>query len=74
VEGAVHDALHAAWVRGAFTAAPDGHVLRWVLDPLGTCPDCEDNALEPTTKGGSFPTGHVHPPAHPGCRCMITPE
>ena len=22
--------------------------LRWVLDPLGTCPDCEDNALEPT--------------------------
>jgi DivIVA domain-containing protein len=73
VEGAVHDALHTAWVRGGYDATPAGTTLRWVLDPLGTCPDCEDDALEPTAKGESFPTGHVHPPAHPGCRCMVAP-
>jgi DivIVA domain-containing protein len=36
------------------------------------CPDCEDNGLTGKVKPGeAFPTGHVHPPAHPGCRCLL---
>lgn len=39
------------------------------------CPDCEDNMLNgPQSPGGEFPTGHVHPPAHPGCRCLLAPS
>jgi hypothetical protein len=22
-------------------------------------------------KGSDFPTGQPHPPAHPGCRCLL---
>jgi DivIVA domain-containing protein len=37
------------------------------------CPDCEDNGLSgPQRPGAEFPTGHGHPPAHPGCRCLLT--
>ena len=48
---------------------------RWP-PPAGTpCPDCEDNMLNgPQRPGGDFPTGHVHPPAHPGCRCLLAPS
>jgi DivIVA domain-containing protein len=39
------------------------------------CPDCEDNMLNgPQRPGEDFPTGHVHPPAHPGCRCLLAPS
>jgi DivIVA domain-containing protein len=39
------------------------------------CPDCEDNMLNgPQRPGGDFPTGHAHPPAHPGCRCLLAPS
>ena len=39
------------------------------------CPDCEDNMLNgPQRPGGEFPTGHAHPPAHPGCRCLLAPS
>ena len=37
------------------------------------CPDCEDNGLNgPQQPEQQFPTGHMHPPAHPGCRCLLT--
>jgi DivIVA domain-containing protein len=37
------------------------------------CPDCEDNGLSgPQQPGAEFPTGHGRPPAHPGCRCLLT--
>jgi len=36
------------------------------------CPECEDNGLAgPVPKGRPFPTGHRHPPAHSGCRCLL---
>jgi DivIVA domain-containing protein len=36
------------------------------------CPDCEDNFLAgAVTPGDSFPTGHIRPPAHTGCRCLL---
>ncbi len=74
LEGALGDALAAAWSRGVFDAAPDGARLRWVPAVVGKCPDCDDNALEPTVKGSDFPTGQPHPPAHPGCRCLLVVE
>ena len=74
LEGALGDALATAWSRGVFDAAPDGARLRWVPAVVGKCPDCDDNALEPTVKGNDFPTGQPHPPAHPGCRCLLVVE
>jgi DivIVA domain-containing protein len=39
------------------------------------CPDCDDNALNgPQAAGQEFPTGHRHPPAHSGCRCLLAPS
>jgi DivIVA domain-containing protein len=71
LEHALGDAMAGAWSRGVFDAAPDGARLRWVPTVVGKCPDCDDNALEPTVKGSDFPTGQPHPPAHPGCRCLL---
>ncbi|HEX5613803.1 MAG TPA: DivIVA domain-containing protein [Acidimicrobiia bacterium] len=73
VEGLVGDVLAIAWSRGVYDAAPDGTVLRWIAAEEGRCADCDDNALEPTVKGSSFPTGQPHPPAHSGCRCLLVP-
>ena len=74
LEGALGDAMAVAWSRGVYDTAPDGARLRWVPAVVGKCPDCDDNALEPTVKGSDFPTGQPHPPAHPGCRCLLVLE
>ena len=62
-----------AFARAAVTAVPRGTALRWVVnDDAPECPDCDDNALAgPVPSGDAFPTGHVHPPAHAGCRCLL---
>ncbi|MFM7616576.1 MAG: DivIVA domain-containing protein [Actinomycetes bacterium] len=73
LEDAVADALAAAWARGVHDAVAEGTLLRWVPSEVGRCADCDDNALEATRRGDAFPTGQPHPPAHPGCRCMLTP-
>jgi DivIVA domain-containing protein len=66
--------LVAAHERGGFLAQPEGTPLRWLVDDEGPCPDCDDNALAgPTPRGEAFPTGQLHPPAHLGCRCLLTP-
>jgi hypothetical protein len=67
----VGDLLAAAYAKGVFDAAPEGSELRWIPAKVGDCPDADDNALEPTTRGSHFPTGQPFPPAHPGCRCLI---
>ena len=72
-ECARHHAL-AAFSLGAFAATPPAATLQWLVDDDGHCPDCDDNALAgPTAKGETFPTGQLHPPAHPGCRCLLVP-
>lgn len=71
LETRVIDVLCAAYARGSYDGAGPAAPLRWVPGEPGRCPDCDDNALEPTPKGGAFPTGQHHPPAHPGCRCLI---
>lgn len=70
----VGDAAHAAFARGHFVATPARTPLRWVADDgERPCPECEDNSLAgATAKGTPFPTGHRHPPAHSGCRCLLT--
>lgn len=67
------DMLSAAYARGAYDAAQRAARLRWIPAEVGQCPDADDNALEPTAKGDSFPTGQRCPPAHPGCRCLVIP-
>jgi hypothetical protein len=48
--------------------------VRWVVTTSTGCSDCEDNALAGAVSGTEiFPTGHAHPPAHSGCRCLIAP-
>jgi DivIVA domain-containing protein len=74
LENALADALAMAWSRGVYDASPDGTVLRWIPLVEGSCADCDDNGLEPTVKGSTFPTGQTHPPAHPGCRCLLAPS
>jgi DivIVA domain-containing protein len=67
--------VHTAFNQGVYAALDDGTPVRWVVDPgAGPCPDGEDDALEGTVaRGTPFPTGHLHPPAHPGCRCLLVP-
>lgn len=44
------------------------------LDTGGACPICAANAAAgPVTTGQSFPSGDPSPPAHPYCRCALTP-
>jgi hypothetical protein len=70
---ATHSAADA-FGRGAYAAYPGGARLRWVVDDDGPCPDCDDNALAgAVAKGEAYPTGQAHPPAHPGCRCLLVP-
>jgi DivIVA domain-containing protein len=73
LDAAVGDLLATTWARGTYDGAPAGTRLRWVPTVEGRCPDCDDNALEPTVRGEPFPTGQPHPPAHPGCRCLLVP-
>jgi len=60
--------------RAVFDMTAENTRLRWVPSRPGKCPDCDDNALEPTVRGKPFPTGQVHPPAHPSCRCLLVAE
>ena len=73
LEESIVDVLSGAWSRGVYDASPDGALFRWVPLVEGRCADCDDNGLEPTTKGSTFPTGQLYPPAHPGCRCLLAP-
>ncbi len=69
-------AVLAAFGRGQMAVRPAGAPVRWVPDPTSpACPDCEDDALAGVLPSGeAFPTGHSHPPAHPGCRCLVVGE
>jgi len=75
VERLAGDRAVLAFARAALAAMPGGTALRWIVDDEGAeCPDCDDNALAgPVPAGEEFPTGHRHPPAHAGCRCLLAP-
>jgi cell division septum initiation protein DivIVA len=79
IERLAGDQVVAAFSAGTIAAAQGKKPLplEWVA--VGTagdepCPDCEDNGLNGSQPPGEeFPTGHRHPPAHPGCRCLLAP-
>ncbi len=77
IERLAGDQVVAAFSLGTISAieGEKSAQLEWVAVP-GTgdapCPDCEDNGLNGSQRPGeAFPTGHAHPPAHPGCRCLL---
>jgi len=75
IERLAQDAAVDAFDAGVLSGAAKGSAVRWVRSDGGPgCADCEDNALAGSVRPGeAFPTGHVHPPAHAGCRCLLLP-
>ena len=77
IERLAGDCVVAAFSAGTMAAVSGqkSAQLEWVaVSDSGDapCPDCEDNGLNGTLRPGeAFPTGHLHPPAHPGCRCLL---
>jgi hypothetical protein len=74
IERLVGDSALQAFSAGVLAAATKKGTVRWILTSPDGCSDCDDNALAgavPVAEG--FPTGHAAPPAHAGCRCLVTP-
>jgi len=76
IERLAGDHVVAALSLGTIAVAGKGGI-EWVAVAApgeAPCPDCEDNGLNGAQAAGEdFPTGHAHPPAHPGCRCLLAP-
>ena len=73
VERLAGDYATQAFSAGVTESVADGKV-RWVVTSADGCSDCEDNALAGAVSAAeTFPTGHAHPPAHSGCRCLVAP-
>jgi cell division septum initiation protein DivIVA len=68
-------AVVAACNRGLLEHLPEGTMVQWVVaEGDAPSPDCEDNALAGSVVvGDAFPTGHVAPPLHGSCRCIVVP-
>ena len=75
VEQHIGDIARLAYSRGAYLVLDHGTSVCWMVDPNGPpCADAEDNSLAGAIAlGTDFPTGHAHPTAHTGCRCLVTP-
>ena len=75
IDAHVDDIACSAYSKGAYLALEPGSALSWMVDPVShCCSECEDNSLAGmVTRGDNFPTGHGHPPAHAGCRCLVCP-
>ena len=73
VERLAGDYATQAFSAGVAAAGAEGK-MRWVVTSTDGCSDCEDNELAGAVSGIEvFPTGHLHPPAHSGCRCLVAP-
>ena len=74
IEGLAGDYITAAFGEGCVAAASAKKIaLSWQLDDPANCPDSDDNSVAgPVPAGSAFPTGHLFPPVHPGCRCYLT--
>ena len=73
IDEQLDDTLRLAYCQGALAAFGTGTPVTWTVDPDGPpSPDCEDNGLAGAVPSGeAFPSGHVSPPMHPGCRCLL---
>ena len=74
IERLVGDFAVQAFSAGVAAASSSDGMVRWVMTSSTGCSDCDDNALAgPVPLAEGFPTGHAYPPAHSGCRCLVTP-
>ena len=75
IDPVIMDLARLAYGRGSYLALVPGSQICWMVDPNGpSCADAEDNSLAgPNSVGEEFPTGHLHPTCHAGCRCLIAP-
>lgn len=73
--GLVSDTLAEAYAVGLYRSFGPGTPLVWVADPrVAVGPDCFDNSLAgAVVVPDAYPTGHLHPPGAPGCRCLTLP-
>ena len=74
IDEQLDDLFRLAYCQGALARRLGaGTPVTWTVDPDGPpSPDCEDNGLAgPVPSGDAFPSGHVAPPMHPGCRCLL---
>ena len=71
----VSDIAYFSYARGLFLGCDTKASVCWAVDPQGpACADAEDNSLATEMRhGDAFPTGHTHPLAHAGCRCLVVP-
>ena len=71
----VSDIAYFSYARGLFLGCDTKVSVCWAVDPQGpACADAEDNSLATEMRhGDAFPTGHTHPLAHAGCRCLVVP-
>ena len=71
----VSDIAYFSYARGLFLGCDTKAGVCWAVDPQGpACADAEDNSLAVgVRRGDAFPTGHTHPLAHAGCRCLVVP-
>jgi hypothetical protein len=75
IDEQLDDVIRSAHGSGVFAAIATGVRVDWVADPShDVCADCDDNTLGGAVAAGdAFPTGHLAPPAHLGCRCLLLP-
>lgn len=74
IERLVGDHVIGAFSSGVRAASGKAPLVWIAAGPDAACADCEDNVLADTIgEDERFPTGHLHPPAHAGCRCLVVP-
>ena len=75
IDSHVDDIACSTYSQGAYLALEPGSRITWMAEPdANCCSECEDNSLGGSVvRGDDFPTGHSHPPAHAGCRCLVCP-
>jgi DivIVA domain-containing protein len=75
IDSHVDDIACSSYSHGAYLALEPGSRITWMAEPdTNCCSECEDNSLGGSVvRGDDFPTGHSHPPAHAGCRCLVAP-
>lgn len=73
IDAQLDDVFRLAYCQGAYASLGAGTPVTWEVDPDGPpSPDCEDNNLAGVVATGeAFPSGHLTPPMHPGCRCLL---
>jgi DivIVA domain-containing protein len=76
IDSIADDQIRSAYSTGQLLVGDKlGLLFRWMSrNSSEGCPDCDDNALsDPIRSGEKFPTGHLHPPVHTGCHCLLIP-